>query len=96
MLKPWSLERVVKKMLKASLMVVWYRGEKIGRVGFVVPEASRKVFKKPNTKVDFMPLYMLPLDRFAFPAPHDVMETMVFCIRSTWANHYFGRNWFSQ
>ena len=25
-------------------------------------EASRKVFKKPNTKADYMPLFMLPLD----------------------------------
>ena len=62
MLQAWSLKRVFKKVLKAGLMVAWYRGEKRGRAGFVVPEASRKVFKKPNTKADYMPLYMLPLD----------------------------------
>ena len=54
-----SMERAVRKVSEASLMVV---GEK-KREGWIrCAEESRKVIKKPNTKADYMPLFDIPLE----------------------------------
>ena len=54
-----SMERAIRKVSEASLMVV---GEN-KREGWIrCAEASRKVLKKPNTKADYMPLFDFPLD----------------------------------
>jgi hypothetical protein len=54
-----SMERAVRKVSEASLMVV---GEK-KREGWIrCAEASRKILKKPNTKADYMALFDFPLD----------------------------------
>lgn len=54
-----SMERAIRKVSEASLKVI---GEE-KREGWIrCADASRNVVKKPNSKVDFMPLFDFPLD----------------------------------
>ena len=53
-----SMERAIRKVSESCLMVV---GEK-KREGWIrCAEESRKVFKKPNSKANYMSLFDLPL-----------------------------------
>lgn len=54
-----SMERAIRKVSESFLMVV---GEKKREEWIRCAEESRKVFKKPNSKADYMSLFDLPLE----------------------------------
>ena len=54
-----TMERAIRRVFKSFLMVV---GEKKGEEWIRCAEESMKVFKKPNTKADYMSLFDLPLE----------------------------------
>ena len=54
-----NMERFIRRVSESFLMVV---GEKKGEDWIICTEESIKVFKKPNSKADYMSLFDLPLE----------------------------------